>query len=75
MNITTARKEVLNGNLIRLIAIDGDFSLSHYVLQIKRKGGFLENVQRFEPNDVNSAHAAFEWRAMALRRAEAIKNV
>lgn len=68
MDITTLDKTVAsNGNMVRLIAVNGDFQLSHYVVEVRINGNF-KMVGRYAPAEWEIAKDSFDWRAECLTR-------
>jgi hypothetical protein len=68
MNISTLEKTVAsNGNMVRLIAISGDFQLSHYVVEVRINHEF-KMVGRYEPSQYDVAKDSYDWRAECITR-------
>jgi hypothetical protein len=68
MNISTLEKTVAsNGNMVRLVAVNGDYQLSHYFVEV-RINRELKMVGRHEPSEYEIAKASYDWRAEAITR-------
>lgn len=68
MDITTIEKTVAsNGDMVRLVAVNGDYQLSHYFVEV-RINRELKMVGRHEPNEYEIAKASYDWRAEAITR-------
>lgn len=68
MSITTLEKTVAsNGNMVRLVAVDGDYQLSHYFVEVRVDRKF-KMVGRYEPSNYETAKASYDWRAEAFVR-------
>jgi len=68
MNITTLEKTVAsNGNLVRLVAVNGDFQLSHYFVEVRIDREW-RMVGRYEPSQYDVAKDSYDWRAECITR-------